>query len=309
MNAASPTASLPRRLLAALQIALLATGCVSVRTTGTYQAQGDDLGGVEVHVFPDDDARKAGAPGPRFVVGALERRDGGAWYPVFRSLEPAWTVVDLPPGKYRLRFSAVLDEAGNAVRIDDAGRTFRVKAGQVTEVEATLDHFPTALVVAGVVTAVVAAVLLHDWLEDHDLPVPPPPPPLLADAIFHVTVNVAAFHGWGPAYPDRPPVVTSHFPEDGALVAARRLRVIFAASEPLDPDEVGAETVTVLGERSGLVPGQVAYDLERWWVIWEPYDDLPRDDTFHVTLDPEEVEDLGGREMPTFSSFTFRTTP
>jgi Bacterial Ig-like domain len=296
-----------RRAASLLLMPLLLAGCVSVRTTRSPQVGADD-GGVAVRVFADDDARRSGVPGPPFVVGELERREGNRWRPVFRSLKPEWTVIDLPPGKYRVRFPAVLDEGGNAVRTDDDGRVVRVRKGEVTEVEATLDHFPTGLVVAGVVTAVVAAVLLHDWLDDHDLPTPPLPDPLLADVLFHLTVEVPFSAGCCAGRPDPPPVVTSHFPEEGALVAARRVRVLFALSEPLDPDEVEGDAVTVLAEKTGLVAGGVTYDPANWWVVWQPDEDLPRDDLFHVTLGAEAVEDLGGNELPAPATFTFRTT-
>src|SRR3989304_2275438 len=50
-----------------------------------------------------------------------------------------------------------------------------------------LEPVSRALGVAGVVPAAVAAVLLHDWLKDHDIPLPPPPPPPLLDAVFYLT--------------------------------------------------------------------------------------------------------------------------
>lgn len=296
-----------RRLAALLQIPLLLVGCVSVRTA---QAPGDgELGGVSVHVFPDDDARRDGVPGPRFVVGELERRADGSWHPVFKAMGPTWTVVDLPAGKYRVRFPALLDDQGNAMATDDRGEVFRVRPGEVTEVEATLDHFPTGLVVVGVAAAVVAAVLLHDWLQDHDLPTPPLPHEVLEDAIFHLTIQVAFFDPYPyPGVVDPPPVVTSHFPEEEALVAARRVRVVFALSEPLDPAGVEADAVTVVADGTGLVPGRTSYDPTRWWVVWEAADDLPRADLFHVTLEAKAVEDMGGNELLEPATFTFRTT-
>lgn len=296
-----------RRFAALLQIPLLLAGCVSVRTA---QSPGDgDLGGVSVRVFPDDDARRDGVLGPRFVVGELERRADGGWHPVFKAMGPTWTVVDLPPGKYRVRFPALLDDQGNAVATDDRGEVFRVRPGEVTEVEATLDHFPTGLVVVGVAAAVVAAVLLHEWLDDHDLPTPSLPHEVLGDAIFHLTIHAVFFDPYPyPGVVDPPPVVTSHFPEEEALVAARRVRVVFALSEPLDPAGMGGDAVTVVAEDAGRVPGLTSYDPARWWVVWEADGDLPRHDLLHVTLAAESVEDLGGNELREPASFTFRTT-
>ena len=62
----------------------------------------------------------------------MQRQDGKTWVPVFRSLNPTWTVVDLPPGSYRLRFPARLDEAGNVVRLGDNATGVAVKEGSVT---------------------------------------------------------------------------------------------------------------------------------------------------------------------------------
>ncbi len=295
------------RLAAGLQIALLLGGCVSVRTTGSHATTGD-LGGLQVTVFADDDARRAGQVGPRFVVSRLERRQGQTWQPVFHSLKASWAVVDLPPGKYRLHFPAVLDDQGNAVRLDDEGKVFRVRKGKVSEVETTLEHVPKGLIVAGVVTAVVAAVLLHDWLDDIDLP-DPPALDIVADVAFHLTLDLATLDYCCPERPDLEPVVTSHFPENEALVAARTVRVVFASSEPLDPSEVEAGAVTVLAESAGLVPGSVTYDPENWWVVWTPDSDLPRGDLLHVTLAADALEDLGGNALGEPVSFTFKTTP
>nr|HRC84782.1 Ig-like domain-containing protein [Thermoanaerobaculia bacterium] len=153
---------------------------------------------------------------------------------------------------------------------------------------------------------IVAAILLEDWFKD--LPEPPVPPlPDIADAVFEITINTAFDGPEGYHSTPLPPVVTAHFPEEGALVAARSIRVVFAASEPLNPGDVESHGITVLGEKSGLVPGITRYDPEHWWVTWEPDGDLPRDELFHVTLGAEAVEDLDGNELPKAFSFTFRT--
>ncbi len=288
-----------------LQIALLFSGCVSVRTTGSH-ATGSDIGGVQVTVFADDGARKAGQVGPGFVVSHLERRQGKTWQPVFHSLRPAWSVVDLPPGRYRLHFPAVLDDEGNAVRLDGEGTIFRVRKGKVSEVETTLEHVPKGWIVAGVVAAVVVGVILADEL---DLPDPPAGLDHLVDAAFHLTLDAAAFGECCLELAYTAPVITSHFPEDDALVAARTVRVVFASSEPLDPAEVEAGAVTVLAEGAGLVPGSVIYDPENWWLVWSPDGDLPRGDTLHVTLAADAFEDLGGNELGEPVSFSFKTTP
>ena len=115
---------------------------------------------MAVRVFPDDDARKAGLVLSGGIVGELERQEGRRWVPVFRSLDARWTVLGLKPGKYRVRFPARLDDAGNEVALEGRPKIVRVHPDQVTEVETVVEHVPPALVAAGVATAVVAAVLL-----------------------------------------------------------------------------------------------------------------------------------------------------
>jgi hypothetical protein len=295
-----------RRPLGALliigQIALPLSGCLSVEATGAHKAEGPG-GGVAVQVFPDDGARRAGKPGPPAILGELDRKEHETWVPVFRSLNPTWTVAGLPPGTYRVRFPARLDESGNVVRLKESATQVRVTEGKITDVSAVLDHVDTGLIVAGVV----AAVLLAKYVSDHGLPEPPPPPPGLLDMVFYVSIDIASTPGWTGVADKLPPTVTSHFPAAGALVAARRPRVIFSFSEPLRPQEVNPDGVAVLGEASGLVPGQVSYDAQNWWVIWRPSSDLGTGDTFHVTLAKDAVEDLAGNELEKPMTFTFRT--
>ncbi|HKH44426.1 MAG TPA: Ig-like domain-containing protein [Thermoanaerobaculia bacterium] len=300
----------PVRALALVLSALLLTSCFSTQAVGRRPSAGRG-GGVAVQVFPDDEARQAGLALSGGIVGELERQEGSYWVPVFRSLDARWTVLGLKPGTYRVRFPARLDDSGNEVPLDARPKIVRVRADQVTEVETVVEHVPPALVAAGVATAVVAAVLLWDWLDDHNLPTPPlpPPPPAVVEAVFQVAVEVAiASEGHGPTIEGVPPFVTSHFPEDGDWVAARRVRVTFALSEPIDPKEIDPEAVIVEGERSGLVPGRVSYDPSHWWIVWEPLDDLPRDDVFEATLAPGSVEDLVGMELENPETFHFRTT-
>jgi hypothetical protein len=290
------------------QGAVSLTGCLSVRETGTQTVPGPG-GGVSVQVFADDDARHARRPGPAGVLGELERNEAGAWAPVFRSLDPTWAVAGLPPGTYRLRVPARLDEAGNVVRIDEKAIELKVKEGQVTQAEIVLKHVSTGAVVAGAVAVVLAAVLLHEWLDDNGLPEPPLPPPELLEAIVWVSIDLHALPGWSGPADSQPPLVTSHFPAAGALVAARRPRIVLALSEPLRAEEIEPAGVTVLAEKGGLIPGVVTYEAESWWLTWQPQADLPADDTIHVTLAAGAVEDLGGNEMESAVTFTFATAP
>jgi len=284
------------------QLVLSLSGCLSVQATSTRKAEGPG-GGVAVQVFADDAGRRAGKPSPAGIMGELDRKEGTNWVPVFRSLNPTWTVAGLAPGAYRVRFPARLDDSGNVVRLEGRATEVKVKDGKITDVNAVLDHVDTALVVA----AVVAAVLIGKYVSDHGLPEPPPPPPGLLDALFYVSIDIFTGPGWTGVADRLPPTVTSHFPAAGALVAARRPRVIFSFSEPLRPQEVKPEGVTVLGEASGLVPGQVSYDAENWWVTWQPQAGLAPGDTFHVTLAKDAVEDLAGNEAEAPTTFTFKT--
>jgi hypothetical protein len=289
-------------LLVIGQVVLSLAGCLSVQTTTTRPAEGPG-GGVAVQVFADDNARRAGKPGPAGIMGELDRKEGANWVPVFRSLNPAWTVAGLPPGPYRVRFPARLDEAGNVVRLEGTATEVKVAEGKITDVNAVLDHVDAALVVAGVV----AAVLIAKYVHDHGLPELPMPPPELLNVIFYVSFDVVTGPGWTGVADKLPPAVTSHFPGAGALVAARRPRVIFSFSEALRPQEVQPQGVSVLGETSGLIPGQVSYDTQNWWVIWQPQADLAPGDTFHVTLARDAVEDLAGNEPESPTTFTFKT--
>ena len=296
--------------------ALLLTSCLSVQTrhrpaTGVP----DGSGGIALKVFADDDMQKAGKAGPRGLFIELERREGKRYTPVFRSLEPAWSVMGLPPGEYRLRFPARLDEAGNAVTLDEDPRAVKVVAGKVTEVDTVLEHVDKGLIVAGVIAAVALAV----FLDAHDLPlppVPPIPPPLdVLDSVFWISLDVATTPvygppgGWVEAGPTRTPVVTSHFPPDGATVTADRVRITFALSGPLDGHTLQDNGIVVLGETSGLLPGHTTYDADRWWLVWEGDGDLPRDETLHVTLSEEAVQGMNGDELNAPVSFAFTTTP
>jgi hypothetical protein len=288
------------------QVTLSLSGCLSVRTTGSRAGPGPG-GGVAVEVFADDSAHHAGRPSPMGILGELDRKEGADWAPVFRSLNPVWTVGGLPAGTYRVRFPARLDDSGNVVRLSENATNLKVSEGRITEVRTVLDHISPALVVVGVITVVVAAVLISEYVRDHGLPPPPPLPPGLANVVFYVSVNLIPAPEWTGVSDRLPPSVTSHFPASGALVAARRPRVVFAFSEPLRPDEVKADGVAVLGEKTGLVAGLVSYDSERWWVIWEPQADLTPGDAFHVTLAQDAVEDLAGNEPKAATTFTFRT--
>ncbi|MFH1175800.1 MAG: Ig-like domain-containing protein, partial [Acidobacteriota bacterium] len=241
------------------------------------------------------------------VLGELQRKEGKKWVTVFRSLNPTWAVAGLPAGNYRLHFPARLDEEGNIVKLADEATVLQVNEGRITEAHAILEHISPALVIVGVVTVVVIAVLLAEWLKDHDLPEPPLPPPDVLEAVIYISIDLASGPEWRGVSDRQTPTVTSHFPAAGALVAARLPKVVFAFSEPLQPVELEAQGVTVMGEASGIIRGQVHYDAEHWWVVWTPQQDLAPGDTFHATLSAGAVEDLAGNEVERPASFSFRS--
>ena len=87
-----------------------------------------------------------------------------------------------------------------------------------------------------------------------------------------------------------------------------RVRITFALSGPLDAHTLQDGGITVLGEKSGLLAGHPSYDGDRWWLVWEGDTDLPRDESLHVTLSQEAVEDMFGNELAAPVSFGFTTT-
>jgi len=294
------------RALRFLLLGLVAFGCASLHTVGSAPFEGDG-GAVRVRVFADDDARSAGRLLPSRIVGELERREvDGAWRPVFRSLEPSWTVAGLAPGRYRVSFSARLDGEGAVEALERTVREeVRVVEGEAAQVELVLDHVSPAMIAAGAAGIVVAAVLLHELLDDLDLPAPPPPPAWAIETAFWVTLDLASA-------PDpwveraRGPQVTSTFPVEGDLVAAARPRVVLSLSEPLDPRSIGPASVRVTTADGRELPGTVSYDARRWWLVWEPEEALPRGESLTVTVDAG-LAGAEGEPLAGLAAFTFAT--
>jgi hypothetical protein len=299
--------TLRRRPVALGLLALMALGCATAREAGRVPS-GDSESGVRVAVFADDDARDAGTVLDESISGVLERKERGGWIPVFRTLEPVWTIAGLSPGRYRVRFDLALDPAGQPEALDrPVVETFDVRPGEVVEVEVILDHVSPAAVAAGAVAVVIAAVLLHEWLDDLDLPTPPAPPHWAAEAAFWITLDLATEPAvWVPR--DLSPQVTSHFPRDGDLVAAARVRVVFALSEPIDVASLDPGAIRVETEEGELVAGRVDWDPGRWWLTWEPEEDLPRETTFVVTLEAGAAVDPAGSPLGVSEVFEFSTT-
>jgi hypothetical protein len=290
--------------LVVTQAALALTGCVSVKATGTQPVPRLG-GGVSVRVFADDGARAAQKTGPAGVLGELERRENDRWVAVFRSLDPAWAVAGVPAGRYRLRVPARLDRAGAVVRIDARTVELDVQDGQVTEAEIVLKRLDTGTLAVGAVAVATAAATMHPWHSDSQGR--PRPLDERLEAMPRLSIGLRPLPGGSGAEDLVPPMVTSHFPEAGGLMVARRPRVVLALSEPLQVGELEADGVTVQAEKGGPIPGVSSYDPDRWWVVWRPQGDLPAGETIRVTLAADVVEDLHGNAMRSAVSFTFLT--
>jgi hypothetical protein len=298
----------PRRsVLVALivaQGALALAACRSAGAGGVRPAR-PRSGGVAASVFADDAARDARRPGPPGVLGELERRHGGAWAPVFRSLDPSWTVVGLPPGAYRTRVRTRLDDAGRATGVRERMAEVEVRDGMVARVEIVLQ--PSGALVAGAVAVATAAAVMHEVLDYDELRKHGAPAKGEGAAGVGLVIDLRLAEREDGA-PDREgPVVTSHFPSAGALVAPRRPRIVLALSEPLRDARVPDDAVAVRGEASGLIAGATAYDPERWWIVWQPKGKLPAGQTIHVTLGASAVADVRGNTMRGAVSFAFLT--
>jgi len=299
-----------RRGAAMILAATLLAGCATMHEAGRTPIEGD-RGAVRVAVFADDDARAAGRLLGEPIAGVLERRlAGDRWQPVFRSIEPSWAVAGLEPGRYRFRFDLTLDEHGQP---DDLERPVRrevdVRAGEAVDVELILDHVSPAMVAAGAAAVVVAAVLLHQWIDEHDLPTPPLPPPSWAlEAAFWITLDATSRPAaWVPRA--SAPQITSHFPRAAAVVDADRVRVVFVLSEPIDADRLTPDAIVVIDQFGSLVRGTTHWDADRWWLVWEPEEALPRGRRLSAALRVDAIADTTGLELAGPTGFDFETAP
>ena len=299
-----------RRGLAAVVLATLPlAGCLSIRARQAPGAAAEG-GGVTLSVYADDASRRAGVPGPPGVSTQLACWDGERWEPVFRSLQPAWTVTGLPAGRCRVELPARFDDRGTLQRLDERSRVVRVRDGEVTEVEATLRHVSKPMVVAGVAAGVVAAVLLHDWLDDLDLPTPPlpdVPPWWLADVAAHVIVDVALARAEAPGPYGPGPVISGHYPASGETVEAGHMMVVFALAQPVELERLDSGGVVVRDGRGARVSGYLQYDAERWWLVWRSDEPLPPGATYHVSLAADALVDVAGRTLGRPVELTFHT--
>lgn len=306
-----------RRLALPLTAVLLLfsfAGClstkVSVRSDGTT-----DGAGVLVRVYADADAAKAQRTeqsGTLVELFSLDKQGNETF--LQRSMAGEWGVSQLPPGKYRLRVVAVLDESGNIreTRSGDRETNFSVKAGQTAEVKIILKKTPTGLIVAASVTVVVLVVALAVILGKNDIhpPLPGevfahlPPPPLLPHVIIAPDIWVGPVAGPVTRERTAAPRVTSVYPEPAAVVAVRRVMPAVTMSQPLDESKIGPGTIVMLGSKSGMVPGTTT--VHRGLLRFEPARDLLPAETVTVTVRASGVANPEGIWLASDFSWSFQ---
>lgn len=300
-------------LVAALLVFSFA-GCLStkvkVRSDGT-----SDGAGVLVRVFADADASKAGrteASGTLVELFSLGKRGEETF--LHRSLAGEWGVSRLPPGKYRLRVVAVLDEGGNIreTRSGDRQTDFSVKDGETAEIKIILKKTPTGLIVAVSVTVIVFMVALAIILGKNDVRPPspgavlsrlPPPPLLLPRVIIAPHLWYVPVGGEHARERSAPPRVTSVLPDPGAVVLARRVIPTLTLSQPLEEGRIRPDSILMLGSKSGLVPG--ATTVHRGLLRFGPSRDLVPGETITVTLRAEGVVNPDGVRLESDFSWSF----
>jgi hypothetical protein len=304
--------------------ALLVAGCTSIEVQ-TQKGNGPS-GSFEIAVFADADAEQARKPLPTGALVELFRIEKGKEIFLQRSLAGRWGIQGLPEGSYRLRLVAVLDEEGNIrdPRGGDRETEFKLREGESASARILLKKTPVGLIVVAAITVVVLAVVLIALAKDGDLdiPTPPspeellrhlPPPPHIDHVVFWTELG-----GWdgpddglqpGTRRPavDRPPRVTSAFPEHRALVAARRVSPSVTLSQPISSEKLGPDTIRMLGSKSGLVSGKTV--LRRGLLRFEPDRDLVPGEEVTVTILADGVENGAGTEMEKDFSWWFRVAP
>ena len=230
-------------------------------------------------------------------------REGRGEEPVARSMAPTWTVKDLPPGRYRLRVTKRIDDAGNVVALDNPGdQSFEVAAGERTVVTVVLRKVPVFWIVVAAITIVALVVLAIIGVHKGDLPKPPPLPPLPPVAIV---VPLGPNGGEGGTAAPAPDAVDV-FPAPGSVVAARRVTVTFLLSMPLVPDGIEDGAVLAVGSVSGEIRGRAAYDRNEQLLSFAPSSDFAPGEDVTVTLDLAKLRGESGRTGSGRFSTTFR---
>jgi hypothetical protein len=234
-------------------------------------------------------------------------REGKGETLVARSMNPTWTVPDLPPGRYRLRVTKRIDEKGNIVTLDNpADTTFDVTAGERTAVSVVLRKVPVFWIVVAAITVVALIVLAIIGVDRGVLPRPPilPIPPVA------IVIPVGGCGEGGPGAPAIPaPSAVDVFPAPGSVVAAKRVAVTFLLSMPLVTDGVEDGAVLAVGTTSGDLRGQTSYLAEEQLLRFTPSQDFAPGEDVTVTLDLSKLRGEAGRKGSGLFSTTFKIAP
>lgn len=300
-----------RVLLAALA-PLALDGCVSIGVSrADLQAPPDPSapprGAVTVAMYEKPADRDAGRPAASPVLSELYRVERTETL-VARSMNPAYAVNDLPPGRYRLKVSKRLDGSGNVVALENPGdRSFDVAAGERTAVTVVLRKVPVFWIVLAVITVVAIVVLVIIGIDRGHIP-PPPPPPILPP--IAVTIPIGGGGEGGPAGEPAPaPAAVDVFPAPGSVVAARRVTVTFLLSMPLATGGIEPDAVLAVGTKSGEIRGTTSFAAEEWLLAFTPSRDLEAGEEVTVTLDLARLRGQTGRTGSGRFSTTFKVAP
>ncbi len=153
------------RLLLVALAPLALDGCVSI---GVSRAALDSppgasaplTGALAVSVFEKAGDRDAGRVAAFPVLSELARVTGSGEEAVGRSMAPAWSLADLPPGKYRLRVTRRLTAEGDIETLENPGdKTFEVSAGGKTTLSVVLKKVPVFWIVVAALTIVALVIL------------------------------------------------------------------------------------------------------------------------------------------------------
>ena len=282
------------RILLVALAPLALDGCVSIGVSRTALepppgASAPLTGALAVSVFEKVADRDAGHVAPFPVLSELARVTGSGEEAVGRSMAPAWSLADLPPGKYRLRVTRRLTAEGDIEALENPGdKAFEISAGEKTTVSVVLKKVPVFWIVVAALTIVALVILAIAGSRHVHLP---PPPPLPLPPVF-VVIPVGGHGDSGPPAPGAADV----FPAKGSVVSARRVTVTFLLSAPLAPDGLGENAVLALGSKSGEIPGAVTYLEHDGLLRFVPSRDFAPGETVIVTLDLSKLLGVGGRE-------------
>jgi hypothetical protein len=260
---------------------------------------------VTVAVYEKAADREADRHVPFPVLSEL-LQEGKSEILVARSMAATWTVKDLPAGRYRLRVTKRIDDAGNIVALDNPGdKTFDVSAGERTVVTVVLRKVPVFWIVVAAITIIAIVVLAIIGIHKGDLPKPPPLPPLPPVAIV-IPLGPAGGEG-GTAAPA--PAAVDVFPAPGSVVAARRVAVTFLLSTPLAVGGIEDGAVLAVGSASGDVRGLTSYDADEQLLRFTPSADFVPGEEVTVTLDLSKVRGETGRAGSGRFSTAFKVAP